>query len=50
MLAHIFGEEPQHEVTVFLQEKVFAPVATVSLGISQMLTAVELDSDAGIRT
>jgi len=30
VLAHVFGEEPQHEEAVFLQQKVFASVATVA--------------------
>jgi hypothetical protein len=33
MLAHVFGEEPEHEVSVFLQQKVFAPIAAVGIRI-----------------
>jgi len=50
VLAHVFGEEPQYEAAVFLQQEIFASVATVGLGVSQMLAAVELNGDACIGT
>ena len=37
ILAHIFGEEAQHEITILLQQLVLAPVATVGIGTFQVL-------------
>ena len=46
MLAHVFGQEPQDEVAVLLQQAVLAAIAAVGLGIGQVLPAVEFDGDA----
>ena len=35
--AHVRGEEPQHEVAVFLQQQVLAPIAAIGLLAVQML-------------
>ena len=46
VLAEVFGQEAEHEISMFLERGVLAPVATVSLGISQMLSAIQFDHQA----
>ena len=48
--ADIFGEESQYEVAVFLQQRVFVSVASVGLGIRQVLRSVNFDHKTGFRT
>jgi len=47
MLAYVFGEEPQYEVAVFLQQSIFASVATVGIRAGQMLGAIDFDGNSG---
>ena len=49
MFADVLSEESQHDVAIFLKQHVLAPVATIGLGISQMLASVNLNRDARFR-
>jgi len=49
LLAEIFGEEAEDEDVVFLEERVFASVAAVGGGISEVLGAVDLDGELELR-
>jgi hypothetical protein len=46
VFAYVFAKEPQHEVTVFLQQNVFAPIAPIGFRVGQMLTTVKFDGNA----
>ena len=46
MLVDIFDEEPQDEVAVFLEEKIFAAVTAVGVGTVEMLGPVEFDGNS----
>ena len=48
MRADVLGQEPQHDVTVLLQQEVLPPVAAIGFGVSQMLGAVEFNRYARI--
>ena len=48
ILCQVFGEKSQHEIPILLQQLVFAPVATVSDRIGQVLRAVQFNGDAGV--
>src|ERR1051326_1686382 len=43
VLASVFRQEPQNEISVLLQQCVFSPVTTVSLLITEMLRAVQFN-------
>ena len=47
VFAKVIGEEPENEVTVQLQEGVFAAVAAVGGGVGEVLESVEFDDEAG---
>jgi len=48
--ADVFGKESQDEVTVFLEQRVLAPVTSVCLNIRQVLWAIQFDDKPGFRT
>ena len=48
-LARILGEKPQDEVFVLLKESVFPAIPPIRFSIAEMLRAVDLDDEAGIR-
>jgi hypothetical protein len=48
-LADILSQKPKHEVTVFLQKRVLAPVPAVGIGIGQMLWPVQFYSHPHLR-
>lgn len=48
-LAHILGQESQHEVAVFLQQGVLVAVPAVGIGIGQVLRAVQFHSHPRLR-
>lgn len=39
--ADILGQKPQHEKAVLLEQGILAPVATVSLGVGEMLVSIQ---------
>ncbi len=39
-LVDILGEEPQHEIAMLLEQRVFAPVPAMGAPVSQMLRVV----------
>lgn len=46
VFAHILRQESQYEISVLLQQRIFAPITAVGFGVGQMLRAVQLDDDA----
>src|SRR6516225_1365231 len=46
-LANIFAQKPQHMISVFLEQNILAPITSVSLGISQVLTTIQFDCYLG---
>lgn len=48
MFAEVFRKEAENEETVFLQKRIFAPVAAISFGTFEMLRAIQLDYEAGL--
>ena len=46
VFAHILRQESQYEISVLLQQGIFAPIPAVRFGVGQMLRAVQLDDDA----
>jgi len=48
VLAYVLGKESQYEITVLLQQNVFAPVAAIGIGVGQMLPAIQFDHDSQI--
>ena len=49
IFAHILRQESQYEISVLLQQGIFAPIPAVRFGVGQMLRAVQLDDDARLR-
>src|SRR2546422_8338735 len=49
VFAHILRQESQYEISVLLQQCIFAPIPAVRFGVGQMLRAVQLDDDARLR-
>ena len=47
--AHIFREESQHEIAVFLKQGIFASIAPVSGSAGQVLAAVKFDYETRFR-
>ena len=47
-LAEVFSQETEHEVTVLLECGILATITPVSLGIGQMLPAVQFDNQVQI--
>ena len=47
-LTHVLGKEAQHQITVLLQQLIFAPVAAVRDRIREMLGAIQLHRHAGV--
>ena len=47
LLADVFCQKPQHEVTVFLKQGILAAVAAISLCACEVLAAIEFDDQAG---
>ena len=48
-LADIFRQETEHKVAVFLEQCILTAITPVSLGIGQMLRAIQLDRNARLR-
>ncbi len=49
LLSNIFGQEPQDQEAVLLQQLILAPVTTVRGRIREMLPAVQLHGQTGLR-
>ncbi len=47
-LSDVFGEKPQHEVTVFLQQCILAAIPAVGVRVFKMLPSVEFDHEPGV--
>ena len=47
-LAHVLRQESQHEIAVVLEQGILSPVTAVSLGIAEMLRAIQFDDDTGM--
>jgi hypothetical protein len=43
-----FGEEPQHQISILLQQLVLPPVAPIRCGIAQMLRAIQFHRHARV--
>ena len=50
LLANVFGQEPQHEVAVLLQEQILAAVTAIGLRAVEMLRAVQLNGEPCLGT
>ena len=48
LLVDIFDEEPQDEVAVLLEQKIFAAVTAVGVGTVKMLGTVEFDGNSPV--
>src|SRR6266568_2065604 len=50
VLAHIFGEEAQHEVAVLLEQLILTAVSTIGIGTFQVLRAIQFDHHTRMST
>lgn len=48
VFAHVFGEEPQHQVAVLLQHLIFAAIASIGDRIGEVLSPIKFHCDARI--
>ena len=48
--AHVRREEPQHQVAMFLEQQVLAPIAAIRVFAVEMLRSVHLDRHTGVNT
>ena len=48
VLARIFRKEPQHEISILLQQGVFPPVTPIGFSIGEMLRAIQFNDNAGL--
>jgi hypothetical protein len=48
MLARVFRQEPQHKISILLEQDVLPPVPPICFCAGEMLSAVQLDDNAGL--
>ena len=50
MLADVFGEKPEDQITALLKQGILTTISAVGLRVAQMLATVQLYGDPGWRT
>ena len=49
-LADVFRQEPQHEITVFLQHQILSAIPAIGIGSGQMMRTVQFNGQIRFRT